>query len=169
MGKYLGTPTINDRMHFGLYQPLLDRIGDRMEGWKINYLSFAGKIILAQSILTTIPLYPMQSSLLPINICNNIDRMVRKFLRGGPNDNKKIHLIKWETVTNEKEQGGLGLKTMHNMNLAFMAKLGWQLVTEHKSLWVKVIAKKCHRGNQPQETQQKARFVEHMERNNYGS
>ena len=28
------------------------------------------------------------------------------------------------------------------MNLAFMAKLGWQLVTEHKSLWVKVIAKK---------------------------
>ena len=37
--------------------------------------------------------------------------MVRKFLWGGSNDNNKIHLIKWETVTNEKEQWGLGLKT----------------------------------------------------------
>ena len=109
--RYLGTPAINGRMYSGLYQLLLDWIGERMEGWKTKYLSYAGRIILVQSILTTLPLYPMQSSIVPINLCNSIDRMVRKFQWGGSNDNKKIHLIKWETVTNEKEQWGLGLKT----------------------------------------------------------
>ena len=103
-----------------------------MEGWKTKFLSFAGRNVLAQSILTSIPLYSMKATLLPINLCNNIDRLVRQFLWHCSNDKKKDSLSK--LVIREKELGGLGIKRMHDMNLAFMAKLSWRLLQEKESL-----------------------------------
>ena len=38
---------------------------------------------------------------------------------------KKICVVRWEKITLSKEYGGLGIKQMHYMNLALMAKLGW--------------------------------------------
>ena len=31
-----------------------------------------------------------------------------------------------------KEKGGLGIRNMKNVNLAFMAKLGWRFLTDKK-------------------------------------
>ena len=33
LGKYLGAPSIHGRTHQGLFQPILDKIGARLEGW----------------------------------------------------------------------------------------------------------------------------------------
>ena len=34
-----------------------------------------------------------------------------------------MHLINWDTMTTEKEEGGLGIKKMRTMNSALMATL----------------------------------------------
>ena len=41
--------------------------------------------------------------------CNNIDQKVRNFIWGSSQEKKKVHLARWEIVTNIKENGGLGI------------------------------------------------------------
>ena len=77
----------------------------------------------------------MQTTLLPRGICNAIDGLIRKNLWRRAKGKQKVHLINWNTVTTEKEKGGLGIKKMGTMNLALMAKL-----------WAKVINSKYMKG-----------------------
>ena len=60
---------------------------------------------------------------------------------------QKVHLMNWETITRLKEHGGLGLKTTHDMNLAFMANVGWRLIVENQSLWAQVLTYKYIKGD----------------------
>ena len=41
----------------------------------------------------------MQCAYLPINICNKIDMIVRKFLWGTSEEKRKMHLVNWDKVT----------------------------------------------------------------------
>ena len=49
-------------------------------------------------------------------------------------------------VTQQRENGGLGIKKMRNMNLAFLAKMGWRLITESYKLWAKNLHAEYVRG-----------------------
>lgn len=69
---------------------VLDKVESRLNGWKPKILSMAGRPILAQSVITTLPLYPMQ----PTRVVGN--RPESRTIHLG---NKKIHLVNWETVT----------------------------------------------------------------------
>ena len=60
LGKYLGIPSITGRFHAGLFQDIMDRIDGKLNGWKTKLLSLAGRTVMAQAVLTTIPMYPMQ-------------------------------------------------------------------------------------------------------------
>lgn len=55
-----------------------------------------------------------------------------------------MHLVAWENVTKPKKEGGLGIRSMRQSNSAFMAKLGWRVLSEPQSLWSRVLrAKYC--------------------------
>ena len=82
LGKYLGIPSITGRFHAGLFQDIMDRIDGKLNGWKTKLLSLAGRTVMAQAVLTTIPMYPMQSTLLPISLCNTIDKIYSKIYLG---------------------------------------------------------------------------------------
>ena len=70
---------------------------------------------------------------------------MRDFLWGSSTGGK-IYLLNWDSVTQGKDHGGLGIKRMHNMNLAFMAKLGWRLLSDLKEnkLWAQIVAGKVY-------------------------
>jgi hypothetical protein len=74
-------------------------------------------------VLSSIPLYPMQSALLPKSICYDIEKLCRRFIWGQKDGKDKIHLINWKTMCQPKEEGGLGLRKMDSMNRAFIMKL----------------------------------------------
>ena len=103
LGKYLGTPSMHGRMSTNLYQNLLDKISYRMESLKMRDLSLAGRHNLVQSVIISIPFFHMQTTLLPIGLCNIIDKKVRKFLWGDTNEKRRTHLIKWDMVTKYKQ------------------------------------------------------------------
>jgi hypothetical protein len=54
---------------------------------------------------------------------------------------RKTDLLSWNQICKPKNEGGLGIRETDHMNLAFMMKLAWGLMTEHNSLWVQVL--KC--------------------------
>jgi len=56
------------------------------------------------------------------------------------------HLVAWNVVTKEKTKGGLGLRSMHQLNSAYLMKLGWRLQTVPNALWAKILREKYSRG-----------------------
>lgn len=146
LGRYLGVPSIHGRVTKSIFRPLLQKISDKLEGWRARHLTLAGRLTLAKSVLSTIPYFAMQTLLLPSGVCEEIDKRIRTFLWGSSNNPHKCHLVKWTTVTLDKESGGLGIRSTKAMNIAFLAKLIWRLLNSTESLWARVLAGKYMHG-----------------------
>lgn len=82
LGKYLGVPLLHSRVTKQTYQFLIDRIQQKLVNWPSSKLSLAGRVTLAQSVLSTILTYCMQTSFLPRSTCDEIDRICRNFIWG---------------------------------------------------------------------------------------
>ena len=103
IGTYLGTPIFTSRRITQSYQYLVDNIRSRIEGWQAKYLSMAGKATFVKASVTSIPIYTMQTTLLPQKISHQIDKMSCHFLWGDIDHHRGCHTINWETVTLPKE------------------------------------------------------------------
>jgi hypothetical protein len=55
--KYLGVPLHYDNLTREDIQPLVDKILNKIAGWKGNLLSLAARVVLIKSCLTSIPIY----------------------------------------------------------------------------------------------------------------
>ncbi|KAE8677141.1 hypothetical protein F3Y22_tig00111542pilonHSYRG00042 [Hibiscus syriacus] len=61
----------------GTYRYVIQKVQDKLSGWKAKQPSLAGRITLAKAVLTTIPSYMMQSVELPHGVCTEIERLIR--------------------------------------------------------------------------------------------
>ncbi|CAN1191394.1 Putative ribonuclease H protein At1g65750 [Linum perenne] len=138
----LGVPILHGRVTKATYEYILNRMDDKLAGWKVHNLSLAGRVTLASSVLNAIPAYAMQTALLPAYICDSIDRKIRNFIWGSTEGARKIHNINWETVCKPKRLGGLGLRNARDLNKAFLMKIVWGLLTHPSDLWAKVMISK---------------------------
>lgn len=134
--RYQGVPSVHGRVNIESFNSMLKRISTRFDGWRSRFLSLAGRHVLAKSVLSVIPLYPMQTFILLIGLCLKIEQLSRNFFWGGHGSKRKVSLVVWNVVVKKKECGGLGLRFLHEMNLAFLAKLGWRMLHEENKLWV---------------------------------
>ena len=87
LGRYLGVPTINGRVTNATYKQVVDRVEQRLAGWKMKCLSLAGRITLIQSVVSAIPAYTMQTVKLPRATCDVLDRKYDDFYGGAPQQN----------------------------------------------------------------------------------
>lgn len=106
LGKYLGVPLISGRPSSSTYQYILEKLRAKLSGWKSKSLSLAGRITLASFVLAAVPLYTMQSTLLPASSCNDIEKLIRKFIWGHSEEKKAVNLVKWNEVCQPLSHGG---------------------------------------------------------------
>lgn len=86
-------------------------------------LSLGGRVTLLNSIISSIPIYWLSMYRMPVQVRQQIDKLRKRFLwSGGSTIRKKYHLVEWKNVCLSKEQGGLGVLDLKNMNLALLAK-----------------------------------------------
>lgn len=122
LGSYLGIPILQGCVSKDTFASILGKMRKKLSNWKANSLSMAGRRVLVQSALATVPTYIMQPLALLVSTCNNIDRICRNFLWGHSDDTRKIHTINWNDVCQPQELGGLGLRQAKDFNLAFLMK-----------------------------------------------
>lgn len=128
--KYLGVPIVSSRKESSLYNYIVDNVCQKLNGWKSHTLSMAGRVTLAQSCLTSIPGFVMQTTVIPAAICKEVERLTRDFVWGSEPESHRVHLLSWDTICKPKKLGGLGFKNLTMMNQSYMMKLGWALITQ---------------------------------------
>ncbi|CAN1732210.1 Putative ribonuclease H protein At1g65750 [Linum perenne] len=111
----------------------------KLAGWKGRTLSLVGRVTLAQSVLAPIPTYAIQTSLLPIDTCKEIDKRIRSFFWGSSDERRKIHMMNWDQICAPKDKGGLGLRQARLLNLTYMIKLAFICFQKPDLSWVRVL------------------------------
>ena len=142
LGDYLGMPLIHSRVNKYTYQSILERVEKRLTGWNAAHLSFAGRVTLAQSVLQAMPVYAMQTTLLPAPVRHKIEKACRRFIWDGNSKSHRMSMVGWEKICMPKQYGGLGFKKMDEMNQAMLMKLSWEVVSKSDKLWVQVFCSK---------------------------
>ncbi|KAG8372752.1 hypothetical protein BUALT_Bualt12G0099500 [Buddleja alternifolia] len=74
------------------------------------------------------PSHIMPTTWLPTSICNKLDQMNRSFLWASDSNTRKVHPIKWGTVTKTKGEGGLDIREARKVNVSFPAKVAYCFV-----------------------------------------
>ena len=92
LGKYLGFPIIHSGSSARDFDFVVEKIQSKLAGWKSNLLSMVGRVILAQSVTSSMPSYVMQGVLLPTKILRSIDQINRNFIWGSIDIRKKTPL-----------------------------------------------------------------------------
>ncbi|PON82101.1 hypothetical protein TorRG33x02_220960 [Trema orientale] len=77
--KYLGLSLFHSNHKSQDFNYILEKLQERLTGWKAKVLSRAGRLTLINSVGLAIPLYTMQSVPVPLSVCNKVDALIRKF------------------------------------------------------------------------------------------
>lgn len=109
------------------FKYIVERVQNRLTGWRAKHLSLTGHCTLVNSLLAGIPTYVMQTAWLPQSTCDALNQLNRNFLLGSSYEKRKIHMVNWATVTSPKNRGGFGIREARTANLAQLAKLGTRL------------------------------------------
>lgn len=121
---------------------MLERVQKRLAGWKGMHLSKGGRVVLAKSVLASLPTYYLSLFVIPILVANRIERCQRDFIWGKRNLKEGIHLVAWDDMCKSRKKDGLGIVKMRVMNKALLSKWLWRFGKEENSLWRQVIASK---------------------------
>lgn len=144
---YLGLPLVVGRSKKMTFGPFLDRMSNKVLGWKSKVLSYAGRATLIKAVISAIPSHAMMHHMLPSSLCANMDAKMRRFWWKHDEKNpRSLCMVAWDKICKPKKFGGLGFRRMKDINRALIAKLGWQIAAGEDKLWVKILSKKyCSR------------------------
>ncbi|CAN1782925.1 Putative ribonuclease H protein At1g65750 [Linum perenne] len=135
MGNYLGV-SIEWVEAFWF---MLERLELRAHSWKNSLLSFARRETMINVVLQEITSYLFSYFKLPLTLLKNMNVVLVRFWLSGDTKKKDVHWIAMEKLFGLKTRGGMGFLNFEDLNLAFIAKLAWRIVTQPTPLWVKVL------------------------------
>jgi hypothetical protein len=78
--KYLGLPLSVKKLPKNTFLELIDKIADKLPGWKSALIHTAGRLTLVKSVLTSIPIHHLIVLQCPKWVIKAIDKIRRGFL-----------------------------------------------------------------------------------------
>lgn len=73
-------------------------------------------------MLFYIPIYPLLVGLILVRIGNTLRSIISRFIWGGIENHRKLHLVSRDRMTKPFRMGGLGVPDLGEMNAAFLVK-----------------------------------------------
>lgn len=93
MGRFLGHFIAVDGKSRERHKELLQKVYRMMEGWKLISLSRASRLILAQAVIGSMPIFNMQLECLPNWVHKELDKAARKCGWGGAEGKMGMHFL----------------------------------------------------------------------------
>jgi len=108
--------------------------------WKTKFLSFGGRLILLKFVLSSLPVYFLSFFKAPTGIISSLTSIFKIFVfRVGGEDFRKIAWVDWDSVCLPNKDGGLGVRKLHEFNLALLGKWSWRMMVDKEGLWYRVL------------------------------
>lgn len=77
----------------------------------------------------------MTTSILLKAVIAKLDRTIRNFWWGHSHNSRKTHFINWSTFQEDKENGGMGIRSLTHLNRVQIVKLIWKLLEDKNYVW----------------------------------
>ena len=109
----------------------------------MSLMSYAGKLALMNSLVTSLAIYPMGVLRLPRKIIEQLDKIRRHclWIKKTDDGDKCNSLAAWDMVCRPKEKGGLGVLNLKVQNDALLLKLLHKFYNHLDIPWVSLIWK----------------------------
>jgi hypothetical protein len=91
---HIDTEALSDK-YLGLPAHFIERIIQRINGWKEKLLSIQGKEILLKAVAQAIPVYAMSIFQIPKGVCKGMMDAISQFWWGDDENDKKMHWFAW--------------------------------------------------------------------------
>ncbi|KAJ9559084.1 hypothetical protein OSB04_013698 [Centaurea solstitialis] len=137
--KYLGIPVGANMSLKRNWQPVVEKLHNKLSDWKAKTLSFGGRLTLIKAVMGSLPLYYFSIFKAPRSIIDLMEKLRRKFLWGGTEEKNKICWVPWNVVLGPKDKGGLDVGSFYALNMALLMKWFWRFKNDSSSLWRRVV------------------------------
>lgn len=134
--KYLGLPRCSRKLNHSDCDPLLARILIKMNPWTIKLFSFAGRLQLLSSIISSMVTFWCSAFFLPRSVICLINSYSNNFMwKRSPSISGGAR-VAWDTVARPKSEGGLGIKDLQSWSNCCGLKLIWIFHFRADSIWM---------------------------------
>ena len=139
--RYLGLPMHTRKLSNKDWQTIENRIEKKLSGWKGKLLSVGGRLVLLNSVLSSLPMFMMSFFELPKGVLEKIDCFRSRFYWQNDQHKRKYRLAKWEILCQPKGQGGLGIHNLDLQNKCLLSKWLFKLLNED-GMWQELLRNK---------------------------
>jgi hypothetical protein len=142
--KYLGVPLYYEKFRREDIQPVVDKILNRIPGWKGRLLSYGARLVLLRACLASIPIYLMSLIRFPKWAIESINSHMANFFWDDTGDKHKYHLSNWHSLAQRKENGGLGIPDLRDLNLCLLSSWVQRYYNLGSKMWKCIVDFKYH-------------------------
>ncbi|KAG6488356.1 hypothetical protein ZIOFF_049599 [Zingiber officinale] len=128
---YLGVPIISGNKRTVHFAPLLAKIQRKFQGWNFSRLSHGGRLMLIQSVLSSLPVYLLQ-------VLKKLEGVFASFFWSSVGHDRKVHWVAWRDICRPKQEGGLGIRRLSEVGAALSMKL-WFRFREQSTQWARFL------------------------------
>ncbi|XP_071715051.1 uncharacterized protein [Rutidosis leptorrhynchoides] len=114
---------------------IIEKIKKRIDNSRTKHLSYAGRLQLIASVLSSMHIYWASVYKIPNTVIIEIEKIIKGFLWNHGDSIRGKAKVSWKVVCTPKNQGGLGLKPMQEWNNVLLIKQLWKLIEKKESLW----------------------------------
>ena len=139
--KYLGLPMNFRKLNNKDWRTVEERFEKKLSGWKGKLLSYGGRLVLINSVLSSLAMHMMSFFEIPKGILKELDFYRFRFFWQGDNHRRKYRLTKWGLLCLPKDQGCLGILNLEAQNACLLSKWLYKLINEDE-IWQQLLRKK---------------------------
>lgn len=108
-----------------------------LTGWKSKLLTYAGRLELIRSTLSSFHIFWSANFLLPKSYNYTLEALVRNFFWGSFEVSCKMKTIAWSNICRPFMQGGLGISIVESIADAAVQRQTWSIASNRDSIWVR--------------------------------
>eukprot|EP00253_Pinus_taeda_P033036 PITA_33036 len=136
--KYVGVPLTTRPMLKSIWEPLINKLQDKISKSTFRTLNLASRLILMKAVLQATPIFMLSALPTPKGVLQHFRNIQRNFLWGKEETKKKWALVSWEKICKPKNHGALGLDDQEILSKVVGAKLWWRWVQNPETQWEKI-------------------------------
>lgn len=110
---------------------VVGKIRERIDGWKARLLSNGARLLLIKIVLSSIPIHILSILRGPKSVIVSLNRCFGNFFWGMKEGKPKKHWRAWDLLCKLVQEGGVGIRSLADVQKALHMKFAWKILTEN--------------------------------------